>query len=62
LPPARGSRAQEANDAVLTLREYESWAWAIGIALIWAELVLLIPQTAVIAALGIIYGHCSAGC
>ena len=47
---------QEANDAVLTLRAYESWAWAIGIALIWADLVLPIPQTAVIAALGIIYG------
>ena len=27
-----------------------------GIALIWADLVLPIPQTAVIAALGIIYG------
>ena len=47
---------QEANDAVLTLRRYESWAWALGIALIWADLVLPIPQTAVIAALGIIYG------
>jgi len=48
--------AQEANDAVLTLRKYESWAWALGIALIWADLVLPVPQTAVIAALGIIYG------
>jgi uncharacterized membrane protein YdjX (TVP38/TMEM64 family) len=47
---------QEANDAVLTLRQYESWAWALGIALIWADLVLPVPQTAVIAALGIIYG------
>ena len=47
---------QEANDAVLTLRQYEGWAWAVGIALIWADLVLPIPQTAVIAALGIIYG------
>jgi uncharacterized membrane protein YdjX (TVP38/TMEM64 family) len=47
---------QEASDAVLTLRQYESWAWAVGIALIWADLVLPIPQTAVIAALGIIYG------
>jgi uncharacterized membrane protein YdjX (TVP38/TMEM64 family) len=47
---------QEANDAVLTLREYESWAWALGIALIWADLVLPVPQTAVIAALGIVYG------
>jgi uncharacterized membrane protein YdjX (TVP38/TMEM64 family) len=47
---------QEANDAVLVLRKYESWAWALGIALTWADLVLPIPQTAVIAALGIIYG------
>jgi hypothetical protein len=31
---------QEANDAVLTLRTYGSWAWALGIALIWADLVL----------------------
>jgi uncharacterized membrane protein YdjX (TVP38/TMEM64 family) len=41
---------------VLALRHYESWAWALGIALIWADLVLPVPQTAVIAALGIIYG------
>lgn len=47
---------QEANDAVLALRMYGSWAWALGIALVWADLVLPIPQTAVIAALGIIYG------
>jgi len=47
---------QEANDAVLALREYEDWAWAAGIGLIWADLVLPIPQTTVIAALGIIYG------
>jgi uncharacterized membrane protein YdjX (TVP38/TMEM64 family) len=47
---------QEANDAILTLRTYERWAWAVGIALIWSDLVLPIPQTAVIAALGIIYG------
>ena len=53
---ARIPTPQEANDAVLMLREYESWALAIGIALIWADLVLPIPQTAVIAALGIIYG------
>jgi uncharacterized membrane protein YdjX (TVP38/TMEM64 family) len=48
--------AQEANDAVLALREYGSWAWTVGIVLIWADLVLPVPQTAVIAALGIIYG------
>lgn len=48
--------AQEANDAVMTLRGYDNWAWAVGIALIWVDLVLPVPQTAVIAALGIIYG------
>jgi uncharacterized membrane protein YdjX (TVP38/TMEM64 family) len=47
---------QDANDAVLMLRKYDTWAWAIGIALIWADLVLPVPQTVVIAALGIIYG------
>lgn len=47
---------QEANDAVLILRKYESWAWAAGIVLIWVDLVLPVPQTVVIAALGIIYG------
>jgi uncharacterized membrane protein YdjX (TVP38/TMEM64 family) len=52
---------QEANDAVLALRKYESWAWAVGIALIWGDLVLPVPQTAVIAALGIIYGTALGG-
>jgi uncharacterized membrane protein YdjX (TVP38/TMEM64 family) len=47
---------QEANEAVLTLRRYDDWAWAVGSALVWADLVLPVPQTAVIAALGIIYG------
>jgi len=47
---------QEANDAVLMLRKYDAWAWAVGIALICADLVLPVPQTVVIAALGIIYG------
>ena len=46
----------DANDAVLMLREYDNWTWAMGIALIWADLVLPVPQTVVIAALGIIYG------
>src|SRR3546814_7831062 len=53
---ARIPTPQDANDAVFVLREYDSWAWALGIALIWADLVLPVPQTAVIAALGIIYG------
>jgi uncharacterized membrane protein YdjX (TVP38/TMEM64 family) len=46
--------SQDANDAVLALRGFGSWV--LGIALIWADLLLPIPQTAVIAALGIIYG------
>lgn len=46
----------EANQAVLTLERYEGSAWALGIALIWADLVLTVPQTAVIAALGVVYG------
>jgi uncharacterized membrane protein YdjX (TVP38/TMEM64 family) len=53
---ARIPTPQEANDAVLVLRTYGSWAWALGLGLIWADLVLPIPQTAVIAALGILYG------
>jgi uncharacterized membrane protein YdjX (TVP38/TMEM64 family) len=48
--------ATDANAAVSMLRQYESWAWALGIVLLWADLVLPVPQTAVIAALGIIYG------
>jgi uncharacterized membrane protein YdjX (TVP38/TMEM64 family) len=47
---------EEANDAVLVLRKYGSWAWAVGIVLIWGDLVLPIPQTVVITALGISYG------
>jgi uncharacterized membrane protein YdjX (TVP38/TMEM64 family) len=47
---------QDANDAVAALRQHDRWAWALGIALIWADLVLPIPQTVVITALGIIYG------
>lgn len=53
---ARLPTPEEANDAVLTLRGYDSWAWAAGIALICADVVLPVPQTAVIAALGIVYG------
>jgi uncharacterized membrane protein YdjX (TVP38/TMEM64 family) len=48
--------AQEANEAVLMLQQHGSWAWAPAIALIWADVFLPIPQTAVIAALGLMYG------
>jgi uncharacterized membrane protein YdjX (TVP38/TMEM64 family) len=46
----------ETNAAVSHLRDHDTWAWALGIGLIWADLILPIPQTAIIAALGIIYG------
>jgi uncharacterized membrane protein YdjX (TVP38/TMEM64 family) len=48
--------AQEANEAVLLLQQHGSWAWALAIVLIWADVFLPIPQTAVIAALGLTYG------
>jgi uncharacterized membrane protein YdjX (TVP38/TMEM64 family) len=48
--------ADEANEAVLTLREYGAWAWAAGIVLMWADLFLPVPQTTIISAFGIIYG------
>jgi len=47
---------EETNDAVLMLQKYGSWAWALGVVLIWADLVLPVPQTVVITALGITYG------
>src|SRR5262245_21341144 len=48
---------QDANAAVPMLqKQYDAWAWAVGIALIRADLVLPVPQPVVIAALGIIYG------
>jgi uncharacterized membrane protein YdjX (TVP38/TMEM64 family) len=47
---------EEANTAVLSLRDHGHWAWAMGIVLICVDIVLPIPQTSVIAALGIVYG------
>ena len=46
----------ETTAVVLRLRDYDAWAWALGIALIWADLILPVPQTAIIAALGMVYG------
>ncbi len=50
-------------DAVLTIdgatewmRGFAGWAWVAGIALIASDVVLPVPSTAVMAALGIIYG------
>ena len=58
---ARIPTPEDANNAVLSLRGWGNWAWALGVGLIWADLVLPIPQTAVIAALGIIYGSLLGG-
>ncbi|MBD3887561.1 VTT domain-containing protein [Phormidium tenue FACHB-886] len=52
---------EEVNGVVLDLRQYNLWAWALGIAALWADLALPVPQTAVIAALGIIYGVIGGG-
>ena len=52
---------EEVNEVVLRLREYRMLAWALGVAAIWADLVLPVPQTAVIAALGIVYGSLVGG-
>ena len=46
----------EANAVVSRLRDYDAWAWVLGIGLIWADLILPVPQAAIIAALGIVYG------
>jgi uncharacterized membrane protein YdjX (TVP38/TMEM64 family) len=53
---ARLPTIDETNALVSRLRDYDAWAWALGIGLIWADLILPVPQTAIIAALGIIYG------
>lgn len=47
--------------AVVRLREYGRFAWAVGIGLIVADLVLPIPATAVMAALGYLYGSVVGG-
>lgn len=48
--------ALSGDEAVGRLRQYGSFAWAIGMGLIVADLVLPIPATAVMAALGYLYG------
>jgi len=52
----RMSTTDEITAVVSRLRDYDAWAWALGIGLIWADLILPVPQTAIIAALGIVYG------
>jgi uncharacterized membrane protein YdjX (TVP38/TMEM64 family) len=58
---ARIPTVDDVNSAVLALCQYPTWAWAAGLGAIWADLVLPVPQTSVIAALGIIYGMATGG-
>lgn len=48
--------ALSGDAATKRLQEYGAWAWAAGAGLIVADLVLPIPATAVMAALGYMYG------
>ena len=58
---ARVPTLDEVNEVVLRLREVHGFAWGLGVVAIWADLVLPVPQTAVIAALGILYGTVGGG-
>ncbi len=44
------------EEATARLRGFGAWAWAVGIGLLVADLVLPVPSIAVIAGLGAIYG------
>ena len=56
-----GPQADEMDKALSALEQNTTWAWALGVGLIVADLVLPVPQTAIIAALGIIYGPALGG-
>jgi uncharacterized membrane protein YdjX (TVP38/TMEM64 family) len=43
-------------EAVVWLRRFGGWAWLAGVVLLVSDLVLPVPGTAVMAALGLIYG------
>ncbi len=44
------------DGSVAWLEKYGDWAWAAGVALLMSDLLLPIPGTAVMAALGLVYG------
>jgi uncharacterized membrane protein YdjX (TVP38/TMEM64 family) len=53
---ARIASLGDADASTDVLESVRTWAWAVGIVLIVADLVLPVPQTAVMAALGAVYG------
>ena len=53
---ARLATLDDAAASTDLLSHLDTWAWAVGILLILADLVLPIPQASVITALGAIYG------
>ena len=53
---ARLATLDDAEASTDLLSHLDTWAWAIGILLIIADLVLPVPQASVITALGAIYG------
>ena len=63
LPSCSGTMPtiEETNALLSRLRNYDAWVWALGIGLIWADLILPVPQAAIIAALGIVYGSVVGG-
>ena len=42
--------------SVELMRRYGAWAWAVGVLLICSDLILPVPASSVMAALGIVYG------
>ncbi|MGI9525461.1 MAG: TVP38/TMEM64 family protein [Hyphomicrobiaceae bacterium] len=49
-------RALSTQAAAAWLQSFEGWAWCAGIILLIADLVLPIPGTAIMSALGLVYG------
>ena len=54
---ARLATLDDAEASTDLLSHLDTWAWAVGILLILADLVLPVPQASVITALGAIYGN-----
>ncbi|MBI1374716.1 MAG: hypothetical protein GC159_18510 [Phycisphaera sp.] len=44
------------DEAAATLRSFGRWAWAVAILLLISDVLMPVPATAVIAALGVVYG------